>query len=221
MEDYLKAIYRLSRESNDRVSTSALANHLDVSPPTVTSMLTKLDDRGLISYEKYNGAKLTPEGETVALEIIRHHRLIESYLAEHLNYDWSEVHDEADALEHHISEEFEARIAAALDNPTVDPHGDPIPNADLQPISDTDIPNLSEFPPGCEVVVERVRDRNTETLKYLAQAGITPGTQLTITDVAPFGMITVTINDTEQSLPAEIAQSIHVRPLRESENPIN
>jgi DtxR family Mn-dependent transcriptional regulator len=210
MEDYLTAIYRLGRATGDRVSTSSLAERLEVSPPTVTSMLTKLDDRGLVDYEKYAGVELTDEGETVALEVVRHHRLLEAYLAEHLDYDWSEVHDEADRLEHHISEEFERRIASALDDPTVDPHGDPIPGVDLQPVEEDTTP-LVDFSVGDTVEVARVADRDESELNYLAEAGITPGTRLQIREIAPFGMVTVGHEDGEQSLPAAIAASIRVR----------
>src|SRR6056297_4177740 len=145
MEDYLKAIYTLQEGSEDPVATSDIADELDVTPPTVTSMVEKLEDRGLVEREKYKGVELTPEGETVALEVIRHHRLLEAYLTEHLDYSWSEVHDEADALEHHISEEFERRVAEALDDPEVDPHGDPIPGVDLDPIESDDTDRLTEF----------------------------------------------------------------------------
>src|SRR6056297_1239939 len=159
MEDYLKAIYALQQDEEGPVATSAIAEYLDVTPPTVTSMIEKLEDRGLVEREKYKGVELTPEGETVALEVIRHHRLLESYLAEHLDYSWSEVHDEADALEHHISEEFERRVAEVLGNPTVDPHGDPIPTADLAPIDREEADTLSDHGVGDRVVVTRVSDR--------------------------------------------------------------
>lgn len=212
MEDYLKAIYQLERQTGDRVSTSAIADHLDVSAPTVTSMLTNLDDHGLVDYEKYRGVGLTEEGEMVALEVLRHHRLLEAYLAEQLDYDWSEVHDEADALEHHISEEFERRIAKALGDPEVDPHGEPIPSPDLEPIADDETTRLDQHDPGETVIVERVRDREPEELQYLSNAGIKPGTTVTVTDVAPFGMMTVVLSTGgEQSLPAEVAASIRVR----------
>ncbi|MEM4781496.1 MAG: metal-dependent transcriptional regulator, partial [Halalkalicoccus sp.] len=146
MEDYLKAIYQLQREGDGkRVRTSAIADHLDVTPPTVTSMLSKLEERGLAEREKYKGVTLTPEGERVALEVIRHHRLLEAYLTEHLDFTWSEVHDEADRLEHHISEAFEERVAAMLEDPTVDPHGAPIPNADLEPPEEPTGEALAEF----------------------------------------------------------------------------
>jgi DtxR family transcriptional regulator, Mn-dependent transcriptional regulator len=211
MEDYLKAIYTLQKESEEPVATSEIAEYLGVTPPTVTSMVEKLADRGLLHREKYKGVELTEEGETVALEVLRHHRLLESYLTEHLDYSWSEVHDEADRLEHHISEEFERRVAEALENPTVDPHGDPIPDADLTPIEEDDTTRLSEHEVGQTVVVARVSDRDEEELRYLSDAGITPGTELEIVDVAPFGMVTVAIDADEQSLPESVAQSIRVR----------
>jgi len=154
---------------------------------------------------------------TVALEVIRHHRLLETYLTEHLDYAWSEVHEEADALEHHISEEFERRVAAALDDPTVDPHGDPIPGADLEPLREDDSVRLTEFADGDHVVVSRVSDRDDEELAYLEAAGITPGTELVVVDVAPFGMLTVETPDGEtQSLPESVARSIRVEPVDEA-----
>src|SRR6056297_2986397 len=158
MEDYLKAIYALQQDEEGPVATSAIAEYLDVTPPTVTSMIEKLEDRGLVEREKYKGVELTPEGETVALEVIRHHRLLEAYLTERLDYSWSEVHDEADALEHHISEEFERRVAESLDNPRVDPHGDPIPGADLSPPESDDTCCLDQHEVGDRVVVTRVSD---------------------------------------------------------------
>jgi len=217
MEDYLKAIYVLQAESGPPVSTSAIAEYLDKTPPTVTSMVGKLADHGLVDREKYKGVELTAEGETVALEVIRHHRLLETYLTEQLDYSWSEVHEEADRLEHHISEEFERRVAEALDYPTVDPHGDPIPGEDLEPLSEDESVRLSEFVEGETVVVSRVSDRNDEELAYLEDAGITPGTELTIVDIAPFGMVTVrTPAGDEQSLPESIAGSIRVESVDEA-----
>ena len=212
MEDYLKTIYVLQRETGPPVSTSAIADRMGKTPPTVTSMVGKLADRGFVEREKYKGVELTPEGETVALEVIRHHRLLEAYLTEHLDYSWSEVHDEADALEHHISEEFERRLAAALDDPTVDPHGDPIPGADLKPVDD-DSEVLFDHEVGDRVVVARVSDRDETELEYLDEAGIRPGTELVVVDVAPFGMVTVRIvgRDGEQSLPEDVARTIRVR----------
>ena len=217
MEDYLKAIYVLQTESGPPVSTSEIAEYLDKTPPTVTSMVNSLAEHDLIAHEKYKGVELTDEGETVALEVIRHHRLLETYLTEHLDYDWHEVHEEADALEHHISEEFERRVAETLDNPSVDPHGDPIPGVDLDPIEGDGAVRLTEFESGDHVVVSRVSDRDEAELTYLEEAGITPGTELEIVDIAPFGMITVeTAAGDEQSLPESVARSIRVEPVDEA-----
>ncbi|QKY21662.1 metal-dependent transcriptional regulator [Halolamina sp. CBA1230] len=215
MEDYLKAIYVLQREEGAPVSTSAVAEYLDKTAPTVTSMMEKLADRGLIEREKYRGVELTDEGRTVALEVIRHHRLLEAYLAEHLDFDWSEVHDEADTLEHHISEDLERRMADALDDPAVDPHGDPIPTETLDPVDEEAGERLTSFEEGDRVAVSRVPHRDREELDYLAEAGLTPGTAIEIVDVAPFGMVTVRLDDgTEQSLPQEVADAIRVRTVK-------
>jgi DtxR family Mn-dependent transcriptional regulator len=214
MEDYLKAIYRLQTEEGPPVTTSAIADAVGKTAPTVTSMVEKLAERGLLEREKYRGVELTPEGETVALEVLRHHRLLEAYLATHLDYSWTDVHEEADALEHHISEEFERRVAEALDDPEVDPHGDPIPCADLRPLEDDETASLSDHEPGDRVTVSRVRDRDETELAYLDDAGIRPGTTLEVVDVAPFGMVTVAVEGgTAQSLPDAVAMTIRVRPV--------
>jgi DtxR family Mn-dependent transcriptional regulator len=215
MEDYLKAIYVLQREEDGPVSTSALAEYLGKTPPTVTSMVGKLTDKGFAEREKYRGVELSEEGERVALEVIRHHRLLEAYLSEHLDYAPSEVHEEADALEHHISEEFERRVAAALDDPAVDPHGDPLPSEDLAPPSEAETDSLTEYEAGDRVEVARVSDRDEAELAYLEEAGVTPGTRLEIEEVAPFGMITVRIEGQTQSLPEAVAASVQVRGAQE------
>ncbi len=215
MEDYLKAIYQLQQEHEGRVKTSAIAEELDVTAPTVTSMLEKLEERGLVDRKKYHGVTLSDEGETVALEVIRHHRLLEAYLTEHLDYDWSEVHEEADRLEHHISEDFEERVAAALGDPAVDPHGAPIPGADLEPPGTPTGQTLSESTDATHVVVKEVADDDADVLSYLAEHGVEPGVTLEIREVAPFGMITVCpVGDddgTEVSLPVDVARHIRVR----------
>jgi DtxR family Mn-dependent transcriptional regulator len=218
MEDYLKAIYVLQQESDPPVSTSEIADYLEVTSPTVSSMVEKLEDRDLLEREKYKGVELTEEGETVALEVIRHHRLIEAYLAEHLDYDWSEVHEEADRLEHHISEEFERRVAEALDDPEVDPHGAPIPGADLSPPERPPGTRLDETDEGDVVVVDRVHDEDEEVLTYMRDAGLTPGRSLTVVEVAPFGMITVRPSDREEtvSFPGDVARSVRVSPAEKS-----
>jgi len=215
MEDYLKAIYVLQREAGPPVRTSALADYLDVTPPTVTSMLEKLDERGLVNREKYKGVELTPEGEAVALEVLRHHRLLESYLAEHLDYTWSEVHDEADALEHHISEEFERRVAAALGEPRVDPHGDPIPSEDLSPLEADDTVALADVAEGATVTVARVSDRDEEELAYLAEHGVEPGVALDVVEVTPIDTVVVRVGGADVHLPTRVATGIRVRPESE------
>jgi DtxR family Mn-dependent transcriptional regulator len=216
MEDYLKAIYELSQREGEPVSTSGLAEYLDVTPPTATSMMETLAERELVEREKYRGVELTTEGETVALEVLRHHRLIETYLAEQLGYDWAEVHDEADRLEHHISEAFERRVAEQLDDPDVDPHGDPIPTESLDPLDHGETATLGDLPEGERVVVRRVSDRDPEELVYLQKAGVTPGTELTITEIAPFGVVTVTRPCGDSvSLSDEVADSIRVESAEE------
>ncbi len=220
MEDYLKAIYQLQRGRDERIGTSEIAAELDVTSPTVTSMLDKLEERGLVDREKYRGATLTDEGETVALEVIRHHRLLEAYLTEHLDYDWAEVHEEADRLEHHISEDFEARVAAALGDPEVDPHGSPIPGADLEPPAAPAGESIVEFDEGDVVIVEEVADRDPEILSYLADHGVEPGVELEILEVAPFGMVTARASghDDPVSLPEGVARHVRVAAPAEIEH---
>ncbi|MFW6153039.1 MAG: metal-dependent transcriptional regulator, partial [Halobacteriota archaeon] len=159
----------------------------------------------------YKGVTLTPAGDRIALEVIRHHRLIEAYLTEHLDYSISDVHEEADRLEHHISDAFAARVAASLEDPTTDPHGDPIPNEQLELPREPTGHALTEFDEGDVVVVERVSDRDPEVLEYLSAHGIDPGTELTVTEIAPFGMLTVKSAQAVEpvSLPTDVA--IHVR----------
>lgn len=221
MEDHLKAIYVLQYEDDSPVRTSAIANYLDVTAPTVSSMLSSLEDRGLVSREKYAGTVLTADGERIALETIRHHRLLECFLEEYLDYDWSEVHDEADVLEHYISESFERRIAAALDDPEVDPHGDPIPPDELTKPTQEDTEPLSTYSAGESVVVARVSDRDTEELEYLARAGILPGTTVYVREVAPIGMYVLEHDDATVHLPESIADATEVyEPSSTDESPV-
>ncbi|MFW5963384.1 MAG: metal-dependent transcriptional regulator [Natronomonas sp.] len=218
MEDYIKAIYIIGNDTDERVSTSELADYLDVTSPTVSSMVKKLEERGLVDREEYRGVTLTEEGEVVALEILRHHRLLESFLTEHLDYDWADVHEEADRLEHHVSDQLTERIAEALDNPGVDPHGDPIPDADLRlPKVDEQTRRLSSATEGDHVVVRRIRHQGDEELRYLSDAGIEPGVELEIVEIAPFGLVTVRTPEGRQSLPEEIARLIETVPITEAE----
>jgi len=216
MEDYLKAIYELQEANHELVSPSEIASRLSVKPPTVTTMTKKLAERELVEREAYSGVRLTDEGETVAIEVIRHHRLLETYLVERLGYDWTEVHEEADVLEHHISETLEQRLAEALDDTAVDPHGAPIPSETLTLVSSPDT-YLSECEHGEHLVVIEVSDRDSEQLAYLDDAGITPGTNLVVTEVAPIGLITVQpqTDDPGISLPMTVARTIRVRELND------
>jgi DtxR family Mn-dependent transcriptional regulator len=185
IEDYLKVIYEIT-STCDRASTNQIAESLGVAPASVTGMIKKLSqtDPPLLNYKRHYGVVLTPEGEKIALEIIRHHRLIEMFLQETLGYRWDEVHDEADRLEHVISEEFEERIALALGDPLQDPHGDPIPSRDLYMPDITSHP-LSGLRPGQEATILRVRDENPELLRYLSERGLIPQARLTILDYSP------------------------------------
>lgn len=216
MEDYIKAIYTIEGETGERVSTSEIADHLDVTSPTVSSMIKKLEERGLVDREEYRGVTLTDEGEVVALEILRHHRLLEAFLTEALDYDWADVHQEADRLEHHVSEELTDRIAEALDNPAADPHGDPIPDADLELPEGEETDRLDDADVGDRLVVRRIRHQGDEELRYLANAGVEPDEVLEVVDVAPFGMVTVRTDRGEQSLPEEIARLIETVPATET-----
>jgi DtxR family Mn-dependent transcriptional regulator len=186
VEDYLKAIYEISLEDG-RASTTRLAVALGVTPASVTGMLQKLAGMPapLIDYKKHRGASLTPDGERVALEIIRHHRLIEMFLHERLGYPWDEVHDEADRLEHVISEGFEDRIAHDLGHPTHDPHGDPIPSSDLR-VPPTETVPLSEIPAESRAVIRRVRDDDSHLLRYLAELGLLPQARVQVLEHSPY-----------------------------------
>ena len=185
-QDYLKIIYDLT-VSHERASTNQIANALDVKPASVTGMIKKLSksEPPLVDYQKHQGVSLTLEGEKVALEIIRHHRLLETFLHETLGYEWDTIHAEADRLEHVISEEFEERISQALGDPTHDPHGDPIPSRDLKmPTQATT--QLSELRTGQQAIIQRVPDSNPELLRYLGEHGIIPGACIKVVAYSDF-----------------------------------
>ncbi len=186
IEDYLKAIYELTAV-HGRASTNFLAEELNVKPGSVSGMIKKLAETEppLVEYEKHQGVVLTPEGEKVALEIIRHHRLLELYLHQILGYPWDKVHDEADRLEHVISEEFEARIAEALGDPSHDPHGDPIPTIDLT-LPPSTLVALSQLRPGDRAAIRRVRDTDPELLCFLEARGLVPQIHVQVVDYSPF-----------------------------------
>ena len=211
IEDYVKAIYALTERSDGgAVSTSALAERLDVAPSTVTAMVKRLDRMKLVAYAPYHGVTLTAAGQRVALEVIRHHRLIEAFLADSLGMPWDQVHDEAEVLEHYISEDLERLIAARLGDPTRDPHGDPIPSAELDLAGDMTVP-LTSLRPGERATFARVSDADPEMLRFLADRGIRPGTRLDVTATEPFGgPLIVLAAGVEHPLGRDLARSIRV-----------
>jgi len=186
VEDYAKAIYALQRRGGGAVSTNALAERLGVTAASASGMVKRLDELGLVSHEPYRGVRLTPSGLRLALEVIRHHRLLELYLAEQLGVPWDRVHEEAEVLEHVLSEELEELIAAKLGNPTRDPHGDPIPTPDLRMV-EPDTVALDALETGARGTFVRVSDSDPEMLRYLAERGIAPGDRFEIVDRQPFG----------------------------------
>ncbi len=216
VEDYLKAIYKLQGPGKP-VSTATLAEKLGVAQASVTGMIKKLAGMKLARYTPYYGVALTREGEKVALEIIRHHRLLELYLAEAMGYTWDKVHEEAERLEHVISEEFEERMDELLGRPTHDPHGAPIPTKEGE-IEDSPTQTLAEVDTGASIVIKRVSDRNPEKLRYLANLGLYPSVRLKVIDKAPFGgPICVRVGDKESYLGRELAGEILVAACENSE----
>ena len=186
IQDYLKNIYELT-ENGETASTNALAKKLKISAPSVTGMIQKLASAkpALVEYQKHQGVTLTKEGKKAALEVIRHHRLLEAWLVQTLGYSWDEVHEEAERLEHVISEDFEQRIAAAMGHPVRDPHGELIPTEDLtMPLDDSTA--LSTLRPPRTAIVKRVQASDIELLRYLDGLGLVPGTQVEVRDYSPF-----------------------------------
>lgn len=207
VEDYAKALHALAQRSEGPVATSALAERLGVSPGSVTAMLKRMGEMGLVTHEPYRGALLTPEGERVALEVIRHHRLLEAYLTEVLGMPWDRVHDEAEVLEHYISEELEERIAAALGNPQHDPHGDPIPSRDLALDDREPGVSLADAEAGVAGTLSRVSDSDPEMLRYLDERGIRPGARIEVAERDPFGgSVSIDVDGQRHAIGAELAQ---------------
>jgi DtxR family Mn-dependent transcriptional regulator len=210
VENYAKAIYSLQHRTGDAVTTNDLADRLQVTPASASGMIKKLADLGLAEHVPYRGVQLTPEGEQVALEVLRHHRLLELYLVEQLGVPWDRVHEEAEALEHVISEDLEARIAAKLGNPTHDPHGDPIPDAELQ-IDESSTRSLADLEPGDRGRFVRVSDSDPAMLRYLSERGVTLGDSFEVLDRQPFGgPLTVRFDDTLQVLGGTLAAAMRV-----------
>lgn len=213
VEDYLKTIYKLQNGS-DIVSTSDIARSMSVSSASVTNMVKRLAQMGLVEYESYRGVTVTSTGKKVALEIIRHHRLLELYLREVMGYPWDKVHQEAEHLEHHISEEFEDKLDEMLGFPTHDPHGDPIPTREGE-IADSTTDPLANFEPGESVTIQRVSDSDPEMLSYLEKVGLMPGALLEIVGKAPFhGPITILVKGHEHVVGYRIASNVFVEPAK-------
>jgi DtxR family Mn-dependent transcriptional regulator len=211
VEDYAKAIYALQRRNGGQpVNTNALAERLGVTPASASGMLRKLAEHGLVTHVPYHGVALTDEGRKVALEVVRHHRLLELFLAEQLDVPWDRVHEEAEVLEHVLSEDLEARIAAKLGHPTHDPHGDPIPTAELR-IDEGDTVALDALAPGDSGRLTRVSDGDPEMLRYLTDIGIALGDDIRVVERQPFdGPITVEVGGSRHVLGGRLLQALRV-----------
>jgi DtxR family transcriptional regulator, Mn-dependent transcriptional regulator len=208
-QDYLKEIHKLRLEGR-KATTSAIAERLGVRPPSATAMVKKLAALDLAGHAPYKGVELTPAGERVALEVIRHHRLLEQYLAQALGLPLDEVHTEADRLEHALSEELEARIDRSLGFPTHDPHGDPIPDRKLK-LDRSKLRTLASLDPGDEATIRRVPSDDDELLRYLKTLALVPGRKVKLRSAAPFGgPLTVRVGKSEHAISRELAAGIGV-----------
>ncbi|MGH3057088.1 MAG: metal-dependent transcriptional regulator [Gaiellaceae bacterium] len=209
IQDYLKEIYKLQSEGT-RPTTTAIAGRMGVAPSSATSMLKKLAALGLAEHAPYRGVELSEAGTKIALEVVRHHRLLEVYLAKTLGLSIDAVHAEADRLEHVLSEELEARIDEQLGFPTHDPHGDPIPDAGLR-IEARELRSLDALEPGEEAIVERVPDGDSALLRYLAGLRLVPGGRVTMRRSEPFdGPVTVLVDGEEHAISRELAMQIGI-----------
>jgi DtxR family Mn-dependent transcriptional regulator len=207
VEDYLKAIYRLSPQGRP-ASTSEIAHRLELSPASVSGMVKRLSEQGLLEHVPYKGVQLTAEGRRAALRMLRRHRLIEAYLVAFLGYTWDTVHDEAERLEHAVSDALVERMAAVLGNPTVDPHGDPIPTPDGDIHEPASTP-LSHVPAGATVEIQQVEEGQPERLRYIASMGLRPGVRVTVVDRQPFdGPITIEVGGRTHVIGSELGHVV-------------
>jgi DtxR family transcriptional regulator, Mn-dependent transcriptional regulator len=214
IENYAKAIYALEQRGSGPVTTNALAERLSVTAASASGMVKKLAELKLVTHEPYKGVRLTAKGRRVALEVLRHHRLLELYLAESLGVPWDRVHDEAEVLEHVLSEELEELIAAKLGHPTHDPHGDPIPNRDLN-IAEERTESLAALDVGARGVFVRVSDSDPEMLRYLAERGITPGDRFEVVERQPFeGPLSTRFGEQVHVLGGGLARAMRVDRVR-------
>jgi DtxR family transcriptional regulator, Mn-dependent transcriptional regulator len=212
VQDYAKAIYALELRSGEAVGNNELAERLGVPPGTASAMVKRLDELGLALHTPYHGVRLTDSGRRVALRTLRRHRLLELFLVETLDLPWDRVHEEAERLEHSLSDELETAIAKRLGNPTHDPHGDPIPSAELV-LEEPDTVSLAELDEGAEARFVRVSDADPAVLRHLDEHGIKPGRKLRLLEREPFGgPLVVRIGRRSESLPIEIAQSMRMEP---------
>jgi DtxR family transcriptional regulator, Mn-dependent transcriptional regulator len=210
VQDYVKAIHALEQHEDGTVTTNALAERLGVTPGSVSAMLRRLAERGLVTHTRYRGVSLTPPGARVALEVVRRHRLLETFLAKELGMSWDRVHAEAEVLEHVLSQELEALIAAKLGHPTRDPHGDPIPTAALE-VDEPDTVSLAQLEVGGRGTLVRVSDSDPAMLRYLGERGIAPGTGVEVTERQPFGGPTfVRVGATVHALGEALAQAMRI-----------
>ena len=212
VEDYLKAVYALT-ERGEPASTSALAEALDIQPASVTGMIKRLDESGFVEHVPYRGVRLTETGSREALRIIRRHRVLETYLADRLGYSWDDVHHEAERLEHAASDELIDRMASALEDPSHDPHGAPIPTREGE-IASTDFVSLANAPKGVALEIKAVQDEDSDLLRYMESLGLRPGVLLTIESRAPLdGPLSVTVEGAEvagEMISHDLAERIFV-----------
>jgi DtxR family Mn-dependent transcriptional regulator len=210
IEDYAKAIYALELRGDEAVTTNALAERMGVTPASASGMVKRLGELGLVDHQPYHGVSLTEDGRRVALEVMRHHRLLELYLVKSLGVPWDRVHQEAEVLEHVLSDELEELIAAKLGNPTVDPHGDPIPTRDLT-IEERSTESLHTLEAGASGVFTRVSDSDPEMLRYLGERGIAPGERFEVVEKHPFdGPLFVRFGDQVHVLGGDLARAMRV-----------
>jgi len=211
VEDYLKAVYDLER-AGEAAATTALASRLGVAPASVTGMVRRLADAGLLTHEPYRGARLTAHGRTSALRTLRRHRVIEAYLVRALGYRWDEVDQEAERLEHAASDEMVNRMAAAIGEPTSDPHGAPIPGRDGA-VDEERYRALADLEAGASAEVMQVSDDDPSLLRYLADLAITPGCTVYVVERAPFGgPITLRVGEVTRAVGPALAERVLVRP---------
>jgi DtxR family Mn-dependent transcriptional regulator len=213
VEDYLKAIYTIGRGTG-AAATNEIAQRLALAPASVSGMVRRLADQGLLAYERYHGVKLTETGRRAALRTLRRHRVIEAYLAQALGYPWDRVHDEAERLEHAASDELVDRMAATMGEPEVDPHGAPIPTRDGA-VDETEYTSLADLAIGVPGTVVRVTDEDPAMLRYLAELSVVPGRRVTVKSRAPYGgPLILAVGRQEISVGPALAAHVMTAPVR-------